>query len=68
MNPLKRDIVSLQGTGEDASLLGITGNSSVRREDIFEEHVRICCEKLLPVIQMHHAILPLNFYTCCSSI
>ena len=50
MNPLKRDIVSLQGAGEDASLLGIIGNSSIRREDIFEEHVRICCEKLLPVI------------------
>ena len=68
MTPLRRIIVSLQGTGEDASLLGIIGNSSTRREDIFEEHTRICCETLLLVIQRDHAVLPLNFYTCCSSI
>ena len=37
MNPLRRGIVNLQGTLEDASLLGITGNSSIRRKDIFEE-------------------------------
>lgn len=61
INPLREDIVRLQGIGENVSL------PEIRRGDMFEwkleECVQICHEKLLPVVQMHSAVLPLSLYT-----